>query len=310
VACPSVAATTVPAVGLVAPAVGPTARDVAADRRRLFAWYRPRRDAYPWRTTPDDPYRVLVSEVMLQQTQAPRVVPIFDAFVARFPDVATLAAASRADVVRAWAGLGYHRRAVALHRAAGEIVERHGAEVPRTSAGLRSLPGVGPYTASAVASIAHGVPVAAVDTNVRRIAARYFQGREPDEVPGHHVVEAADAWVPVGRPGDWNQALMDLGRVVCRPRPRCDDCPFRACRFRADGRVGRSSARRQPAFEGSLRQVRGRVLAALRASPSVTDAALAAELGLPLQRVAEAVEGLLRDGLAVRTRGGRVRLAT
>ena len=124
------------------------------------------------------------------------------------------------------------------------------------------------------------------------------------------MVEAADAWVPVGRPGDWNQALMDLGRVVCRPRPRCDDCPFRACRFRADGRVGRSSARRQPAFEGSLRQVRGRVLAALRASPSVTDAALAAELGLPLQRVAEAVEGLLRDGLAVRTRGGRVRLAT
>ncbi len=285
-------------------------RTVAADRRRLLAWYEPRRDAYPWRSRGPDPYVVLVSEVMLQQTQAPRVVPIFEAFLARFPHVRALAAAPVSDVIVAWAGLGYHRRAVALHRSARTIVEEHRGEVPRELGALRALPGVGPYTASAVASIAFGEPVAAVDTNVRRIAARYLLGREADEPPPGDVGRAADAWVPRVGSGDWNQALMDLGRDVCRPRPRCDACPFGACRFRAAGRRGGSSPRRQPPFEGSLREVRGRVLAALRAAPSTSEAALVADLAEPPERVAAAVAGLVDDGLATTDRDGRISLAS
>jgi A/G-specific adenine glycosylase len=302
-----VVATEAPVASDAAP---PGSRALAADRRRLFDWYEPRRDAYPWRTEPPDPYLVLVSEVMLQQTQAPRVVPIFEAFVARFPVVGVLAGARRSDVIVAWAGLGYHRRAVALHRAAWTIVEEHGGKVPRELEALRALPGVGPYTASAVASIAYGVPTAAVDTNVRRIAARYLLGREADEVSSGDLGRAANRWVPRVRSGDWNQALMDLGRDVCRPRPRCDVCPLRGCGFRATGRRGGSSSRRQPAFEGSLRQVRGRVLAALRASSSVSEAGLVADLAEPPERVAAAVAGLVDDGLAATDRHGRISLAS
>jgi A/G-specific adenine glycosylase len=272
-----------------------------ADRRRLLDWYEPRRSAYPWRADPPDPYRVLVSEVMLQQTQAPRVAPIFEAFVRRFPDVRALARASRADVIKAWAGLGYHRRAVALHEAAGAIVARHGGCVPDGVEALLSRPGVGPYTASAVASIAFGERRAAVDTNVRRIAARYLFGAEPDEVARSALAAGADDWVDPGRPADWNQALMDLGRDVCRPRPRCDGCPLRRCRFRAAGRVGRPTSRPQAAFDGSVRQLRGRILAALRARPTVDVRSIGHELGEPAERIAVAVDGLVRDGLAART---------
>ena len=279
-------------------------RALAPDRRRLLAWYSPRGDAYPWRTASPDPYGVLVSEVMLQQTQAPRVAPIFEAFLTRFPDLRALASASPADVIRAWEGLGYHRRAVALHSAARAIVERYGGRVPREADALRSLPGVGPYTASAIASIAYGEPVAAVDTNARRIAARYLFGAEPYEVATSELAPAAAGWVHRARPGDWNQALMDLGREVCRPRPRCDVCPFRGCRFRASGRVGRPSSRRQPAFEGSLRQVRGRILAELRDRSAVDAVSLVRDLGVPRARIDAAVDGLVRDGLAVRTGEG------
>lgn len=282
---------------------------IVADRRRLRAWFAPRRRAYPWRSQGTDAYRVLVSEVMLQQTQAPRVAPIYEAFVGRFPDVASLAGAGRGDVVRAWAGLGYHRRAVALHEAAKAIVERHSGVVPRDRHALRALPGVGPYTASAVASIAYGETVAAVDTNVRRITARYLFGREPDELPTRDVTEAADGWIDGARAGEWNQALMDLGREICRPHPRCTSCPLHGCRFRAVGRTGRSSARRQAPFEGSSRQARGRVLGFLREGGVATEGSLASRLDLPSDRVAAAVAGLIADGLAEPTSGGRVRLA-
>jgi len=280
-----------------------------ATREALLAWYRPRRRAFAWRRS-GDPYAVWVSEVMLQQTQAPRVEPIFEAFMARFPHVVSLARAARADVVRAWEGLGYHRRAVALHEAARAIVRDHGGVVPREVEELRRLPGVGPYTASAVASIAYGVPLAAVDTNARRIVARASFGAEQDEVVPRELTDEAQAWVPPRRAGDWNQALMDLGREVCRPLvPRCDVCPLAsACRFRAEGRRGRRSGKRQPAFEGSLRQVRGRVLAALRDAPSVRVTDLPARAGVVIARADEALEGLTRDGLVVVARG-RARLA-
>lgn len=140
-------------------------------RAALLRWYEPRRRAYPWRARPT-PYRVLVSEIMLHQTQASRVEPVFAAFVRRWPSARALAAASRAEVVKAWSGLGYNRRAVALHEAARVIVAEHGGRVPRSLGALRRLPGVGPYTAAAVASIAFGEPVPLVDTNVRRVLAR------------------------------------------------------------------------------------------------------------------------------------------
>lgn len=146
----------------------------------MLDWYRPRRHAYSWRRGRRSPYRTLVSEVMLQQTQASRVEPIFDAFVARFPDVGALGAASRADVLRAWAGLGYNRRAVALHETARIVVREHGGRVPRDAEALTRLPGVGPYTAAAVASIGHGDPVAALDGNVRRVVARAIRGAKSE----------------------------------------------------------------------------------------------------------------------------------
>ena len=196
----------------------PTSRELAAIR----AWYRPRRRAYPWRRAHPDPYAVLVSEVMLQQTQAPRVAPVFERFLARFPDVGTLARASRPDVIRAWAGLGYNRRAVALHASAIAIEREHHGEVPGTVDALRTLPGVGPYTAGAVASIAFGAAVPAPDVNVRRVVARVLHGREPQELAAADLAAAAAAFLDREDPGGWNQALMDVGRELCRPSPRCD----------------------------------------------------------------------------------------
>jgi A/G-specific adenine glycosylase len=235
---------------------------------------------YPWRRTESDPYATLVSEVMLQQTQASRVGPIFVAFLERFPTVGALAAAPRGDVLTAWAGLGYHRRAVALHETARAIVRDHDGSVPGEPAALRALPGVGPYTAAAVASIAFGAPVATVDTNVRKVIARLAYGAERDEITASQAAAAAAAWLDRDRPGEWNQAVMNLGRDVCDGRP---------------------SVKRQPAFLGSSRQVRGEVVAALRDRNPSTLAAIAVSTERPVERVADAVVGLHRDGVVEAT---------
>jgi A/G-specific adenine glycosylase len=198
---------------------------------------------------------------------------------------------------------------VALHESARVIVRDHGGVVPRDPVALRALPGIGPYTASAVAAIAFGAPVAAVDTNVRRIVARARLGSEPDEVPAARLAQEAQAFCDPSDPGAWNQALMDLGRAVCRPAPRCDECPLaRWCAFRAAGRVGRSSSRRQPAFEGSRRQVRGAVLAVLRARDRATLVRLVSETAFTQERVLEALEGLVGDGVVEATSRGSYRL--
>ncbi len=290
------------------PSNEPSRRDRA--REALLAWFRANDPGYPWRRM-HDPYAVLVSEIMLQQTQASRVAEAFPAFMQRFPDVRALAAASRADVLRAWGGLGYARRAASLQDAARSIVRDTGGEVPSDVSTLLALPGIGPYTASAVASIAFGVSVAAVDTNVRKVMARLAFGREPDEVPAADVVAAAARWLLREAPGDWNQAVMDLGRAVCLPVPRCEACPLaRACRFRANGRAGRRSGRSQPAFEGSMRQARGGVLRELRGRDrAATIRTIAAALGYAMPRVDLAVDALERDGLVERTGSGRIRLA-
>ncbi len=268
-------------------------------RKALLRWYAPRRRAYPWRTT-RDPYRILVSEVMLQQTQASRVAPAYGSFLARFPTVHSLAGARLRDVVAAWQGLGYNRRAVALWEAARTVVRDHEGRVPDDPVEMERLAGVGRYTAAAVSSVAFGQAIAAVDTNARRIVARYFLGEEPEGMSPGEIHELADAWLDRRDPGAWNQAVMDLGRERCRPRPHCGSCPLRAgCRFASEGRQPASTGRRQPAFEGSLRQVRGAVVRTLIDWESASLATLSRETGVSLERVGQAVSALAADGLVV-----------
>jgi A/G-specific adenine glycosylase len=281
-------------------------------RSALRRWFADRRRAFPWRGV-RDPYRILVSEVMLQQTQAARVVPAYRAFLRRFPTIRSLATASRADVLRTWDGLGYNRRAVALHAAARIVVEQ-GGRLPDEPDALRRLPGVGPYTAAAVASIAFGVPVPAVDTNGDRVVRRFVLGR--DAAGRLEIHRAAEAWLDQQDPGGWNQAVMDLGREICRPVPRCERCPLaRHCAFRRSGMKTAPRRPRQSRFEGSSRQLRGAVVRTLRDRERVTLGTLATVTGRPGADVVSVVrdlvaEGLVRAGPAA-LRGddrGRVRL--
>jgi A/G-specific adenine glycosylase len=224
--------------------------------------------------------------------------------MARFPTVEALAAAPVADVVRAWAGLGYNRRAIHLHRAAKMIGELHGGVIPDTVAELERLPGIGPYTARAVAAIAFGQPVGAVDTNVRRVLGRVAAGG-PEALSPAALQLLADAVVPRDRPGDWTHALMDVGARLCRPRaPRCGDCPATAwCRYAAGERpvvgVLRPGARRpEPPFETTTRWLRGRVLTRARnAEPGdwILFGEAIGEHGR--HAVREAVTALAMDGL-------------
>ena len=210
-------------------------------RARLLAWYRSHRRDLPWRRS-RDPYAVWISEAMLQQTRVETVIPYWERFLARFPDVRALAEGTVDEVLALWSGLGYYRRARTLHAAARAIVALHGGEVPRDRGQVLELPGVGPYTAGAVLSIAYGLPEALVDGNVARVLARWF---ELDGEPGTkafdgRVWELARALIPSeGSAGDWNEALMELGALVCTPRgPGCERCPVRAhCGARAAGRV-------------------------------------------------------------------------
>lgn len=197
--------------------------------RAILDFFDQRRRALPWRET-DDPYRIWVSEVMLQQTRVETVIPYYERWLERFPDLATLAAAPQDEVLAAWAGLGYYSRARNLHRAAGFVRERLQGDVPRSAAALRQLPGIGDYTAGAIASIAFGERAPAIDGNARRVLSRLHDA----DLDGRALHEAGRALVPADRPGDFNQGLMELGATLCTPRrPRCDACPARLlCRAR------------------------------------------------------------------------------
>jgi A/G-specific adenine glycosylase len=224
--------------GPAAPLIETVIADPAALRRRLAAWYgRARRDL-PWRRS-RDPYRVWVSEIMLQQTQVERVKEFFVRFMETFPTVADLAAASEQKVLKHWEGLGYYRRARQLHAAAKVVVRDHGGEFPRTVAGLMELPGVGRYTAGAIASIAMDLPAPIVEANSRRVIARLAGHDRPVGHAGDEPIwNLAAALVPRKGAGTFNQALMDLGAIICTPgRPRCDHCPVAAsCAARREGR--------------------------------------------------------------------------
>ena len=287
----------------------------------LLDWWDAGHRDLPWRRT-RDPYAVLVSEVMLQQTQASRVAPKFEAFLAQFPTLRDLAEAPVADVIRAWAGLGYNRRAVNLHRLARVVIDEHGGELPRTAGELRRLPGIGEYTARAVAAIAFGEPVAAVDTNIRRVLTRVVDGAESSR-GARGVQELADAVLARERPGDWNEALMELGALVCLPAPRCPECPLRSrCRTAPNAGVIREQraayraaprAAAQP-YQHSTRFYRGRIVDILRAEegPSLTPDQLGARLRLDYAAqdrtwLEALLEGLARDRLIVYD-GARVSL--
>jgi len=237
--------------------------DLEAARAALVEWYEDDHREYPWRET-DDPYRILVSEVMSQQTQLDRVVEPWRAFVDRWPSVDDLAAADRSEVVGFWTAhsLGYNNRAKYLHEAAGQVRDDHGGEFPRTPAGLEELMGVGPYTADAVASFAFDDGGAVVDTNVERVLYRAFA--VPDDDAAFEGV--ASELMPDGESRVWNNAIMELGGVACGKTPRCEEagCPWREwCHAYETGDFRAPDVPTQPAFEGSRRQMRGRVVSAL-----------------------------------------------
>jgi A/G-specific adenine glycosylase len=251
------------AAGAPADAPLPADVDVDAVRTALVEWYEADHREFPWRRT-TDPYEILVSEVMSQQTQLERVVEAWRAFLARWPTVETLAGADRADVVGFWTdhSLGYNNRARYLHEAAGQVLEDHGGEFPRTPEGLEELTGVGPYTANAVASFAFDNGDAVVDTNVKRVLYRALDVPDDDDA----FERAAAALMPAGESRVWNNAVMELGGVACGKSPRCDEagCPWREwCRAYRTGDFTAPDVPEQPSFEGSRRQMRGRVVRTL-----------------------------------------------
>jgi A/G-specific adenine glycosylase len=236
------------------------------DARDLLAWYDRHRRDLPWRARPGErpePYRVWLSEIMLQQTTVAAVRPYFAAFLERFPTVRALADAPTEAVMQAWAGLGYYSRARNLHACAKEVVAAQGGAFPQTEDELRRLPGIGPYTAAAIAAIAFDRAAAAVDGNVERVISRLFLIEEPLPAAKREIKARTEELVPAQRPGDFAQALMDLGATICTPsRPACALCPWMApCRARAAG-LQESLPRKKPKTEGQLR--RGAAFVAVR----------------------------------------------
>jgi len=259
----------------------------------------------PFRGT-TDPYLVLVSETLLQQTQISRGGPAWVRFTAEFPTVESLAAATPAAVLRAWQGLGYNRRAINLQRAARIVVGELGGVFPSDVDGLERLPGVGPYTARAVASIAYRTPVGAVDTNVRRVLGRVLSGDQRG-LTVRELQDAADELVDREQPDGWTHALMDIGSTLCRPaRPLCAECPVQAfCRYAAGERprsTRTGSRGKSPTatgdFRATTRWLRGRILDQLRAATGDDWLTFEAAIGdHPPADVAASLRALARDGL-------------
>lgn len=274
-------------------------------------WFEGAARPLPWRAAEVSPWAVLVSEFMLQQTQVDRVIPRWEAWIARWPTPATLAAEPAAEAVRAWDRLGYPRRALWLHRAAVEIVERHGGEVPSSVDDLLALQGVGPYTARAVAAFAFGVRVPVVDTNTRRVIARAVDGQaEPAPPSTTRDLAAMSALLPDAPVAarTFNAAAMELGAIVCTARaPRCDECPIRErCAWLSAGSPAYDGPRKakQARFEGSDRQVRGLVMRELRAAHRPVGRHELDPVWADAPQLDRAIAGLVADGLAAVTPEG------
>lgn len=279
---------------------------------RWWAQVRPQRDELPWRND-RDPWHVLVAESMLSQTQTSRVAPSYCAFVDAFPSPAACAAAPLGEVLRAWSGLGYNRRALNLHKSAQLICERHDGLVPGELQSLLALPGVGAYIARAVLAFSYGLDTGVLDTNIARVLARAFAGKS---LRSRQAQELADRLVPTGRARDWNLMLMDLGALICTARsPRCPVCPlYGRCAWRADPSAadparGSGAGAKQSKFTGSDRQGRGRIVRAACQGPF-----LASELSLiagwpadPARALRIAGE-LVTEGVLVQCPDGRYEL--
>lgn len=268
---------------------------MGADRRDvlLLEWYDANARNLPWRDT-SDPWAILISEVMAQQTQIARVVPAWTEFLDRYPTPVDLAGSDRAELIRLWAGLGYQRRAINLQRAA-EIIATDG--WPSDIDGLRRLPGVGPYTAAAVGCFAFGWAVPAIDTNLKRILSRWHG----EALNAGSLTRAAAAALAMDRPSDWNQAMMDLGALICRPHnPHCDLCPVSThCK---DPSIYEPPAR-QTRYQGSVRQARAAILRTLAERGEVSEVELTAAIGVPTTQVETALEALEAESLIARPSG-------
>ena len=297
---PSASATPAPDV--------PPAR-ARAIQRRLLAWYDEHEEPFPWRTA-RDPYAAMVAAVAAQQTQMSRVLQIYDRWMAAFPNVAALAAAGRAEVLRVWARAGYPRRAANLHEAARVCVERYDGKLPRDREAILALPGVGPFTAAIIQTFGFGDDAAAVDTNIVRVLGRVVTGdlQPAKETPAATIAALAERLLPRGEASRWNPALMDYGAKVCLPRPRCEECVVAslcAARPRFAGGETAEPVRAQGAWHGSDRMWRGRIMQVLRDLPedrghTTTIAALMRRVqpGDERARVRALLDGLARDGLA------------
>ncbi|MBE1531724.1 HhH-GPD family protein [Actinomadura algeriensis] len=280
----------------------------------IIAWYDANARDLPWRADDATPWGVLVSEIMLQQTPVARVLPVWHAWLERWPTPAALAAEPSGEAVRAWGRLGYPRRALRLHESARAIVDRHGGEVPSSHADLLALPGIGSYTAAAVASFAFGQRHAVLDTNVRRVLSRLVSGEEyPPKAPTKAETRLAESLVPAAAPtaARWAVAVMELGALVCTARsPRCADCPvLDGCRWHRDGRPAHTGPpRRAQTYAGTDRQCRGRLLAVLRdADGPVGKPALDVVWSDAVQRE-RALDALVADGLVDPLDDGRYAL--
>jgi A/G-specific adenine glycosylase len=281
----------------------------------LTAWYAANARDLPWRRPGAGAWPILVSEFMLQQTPVSRVLPAYEAWLARWPTADALAAATQADAVRQWGRLGYPRRAIRLHGCAEVITARHDGQVPASIAELRELPGVGSYTAAAVASFALGQRHAVLDTNVRRVLARLVTGIELSPRSSASVAETrlAESLLPpaaANRAATWSVAVMELGALVCTAaRPTCDRCPLAAdCAWRRNGSPAATARRRSQRYEGTDRQCRGAVLAVLRSAPGPVPVRTLDACWPDAGQLATVIATLLADGLASEHAGGLIGL--
>jgi len=271
----------------------------------VLRWYAGHARDLPWRQTGSTPWAIMVSEFMLQQTPVSRVLPAYAAWLARWPSPGGLAAASPADAVRQWDRLGYPRRAVRLHASAQLIVSRHGGQVPASVEELRALPGVGSYTAAAIASFAFGRRQAVLDTNVRRVLARLVAGAAgPRAAPTVAELRLAESLLPAdGRQAArWSVGVMELGALVCTAaRPRCADCPLAGqCAWHRLGSPAGQGRARQAAYDGSDRQCRGQLLAVLRAASGCVPASTLEAVWHDSAQRTRALAALVNDGLVIR----------
>lgn len=279
----------------------------------VLGWYAAHARDLPWRAEGVSPWAVLVSEIMLQQTPVSRVLPAYQAWLARWPTPAALAADAPGEAVRQWGRLGYPRRALRLHETAVIVTEKYAGKLPSTRDELLSLPGIGAYTAAAVAVFAFGRKHAVLDTNVRRVLARLASGQEfPGQRPSVAEYRLAESLLPDDDAvaARWSVAVMELGALMCTAAaPRCDDCPVaQQCAWLAAGRPAATIRPVGQTYEGTDRQCRGRLLAVLRGSREpVTQARLDAVWPDPIQR-ARALDGLVADGLVDPLPDGRFAL--